>query len=111
MTVKKSIKFSDEQYSAIAINADKLNVNISEYIRYRLGVPLKRDYQQFLFHMSRIGNNINQLAKVMNVSRKIGKLDKQEFNIAITRLLAIQAELENLNFDFKAGEFNANTSK
>ncbi len=108
MSIKKSIKFSAEQYKLMEQDALEMGLNMSEYVRYRMGFPLKRDYQQFLFHMCRIGNNVNQLAKAMNVARKIAKIDNNKFNIAISRLLAIQAELENLHLDFKAGELNAN---
>lgn len=107
MTVKKSIRFNDEQYELIEAQAAAMNITVSEYIRHKLGAPLKRDYRQFLFHMARIGNNVNQLARAMNIARKIAKIDNHKFDIAITRLLAIEAELENLRIDFKKGELNA----
>lgn len=111
MTIKKSIKFTDDQYEILEKEALELDLSFSEYIRYKLGFPLKRDYREFLFHMARIGNNVNQLAKAMNVARKIAKIDNTAFKTALFRLLAIQAELENLRIDFKAGELNANKSR
>lgn len=109
--MRKTIRFKPEQYQELESKAREMDMTTSEYIRFRLGFPSKRDYRMLLFQISRIGNNINQLAKVMNTANKMAKLDNSQLTTAITRLLCIQAELENLRIDFKKGEFDVNTSK
>lgn len=112
MNIRKTIRFKPEQYEELESKALELNMTTSEYIRLRLGFPSKRDYRLLLFHISRIGNNINQLAKAMNIAQKIAKLEKSQLQTALTRLLCIQAELEQLRIDFKAGELsNVNQGK
>lgn len=109
--MRKTIRFKPEQFQEIELKAAEMEMTPSEYIRLRLGFPSKRDYRMLLFHISRIGNNINQLAKAMNIARKISKLDDTQLNTALTRLLCIQAELESLRIDFKSGELDAYKSK
>lgn len=101
-------RLSPEEHEQLIAESVEQDLSLSELVRYKMGFPLKRDYRQLLFHLSRIGNNANQLAKIMNVARKIKKIDNQQFKVAIFRLLAIQAELENLRIDFKKGELNDN---
>lgn len=108
MSKNKYVKFrvSEDELDNLFTNAAINNLSLSEYIRLRMNLPLKKDYRLLLFHISRIGNNINQLAKAMNIAQKIAKLEKSQLQTALTRLLCIQAELEQLRIDFKAGELN-----
>lgn len=108
MSKSKYVKFrvSEDELSMLSENATNLGLSLSEYIRVLMKLPTKRDYRRLLFNISRIGNNLNQLAKAMNIAHKISKLDKPQLQTALTRLLCIQAELENLRIDFKTGELN-----
>lgn len=102
----KYVKFrlAEPEYFALATSAKNAEMSLSEFVRYRLGYPSKRDYRMLLFHISRIGNNLNQLAKSMNILCLSGSIPVNDLNRAFSRLLAIQAELENLRLEFKAGE-------
>lgn len=106
MTKNKYIKFrvTEDEFTSL-MNEAKLNdMSLSDTVRYKLTLPIKRDRQQLIFHVARIGNNVNQLARAMNTALKIQKLTRAEMQTALTRLLCVQAELKNLRIDFWEGE-------
>lgn len=109
----KYVKFrvTEDELEELLNQAAISDLSLSEYVRVQMKLPSKRDYRLLLFHISRIGNNINQLAKAMNVAHKIAKLEQSQLQTALTRLLCIQAELEQLRIDFKNGDLDAYQGK
>lgn len=113
-TIKSKSKYakfrvSEEELAKLISDAAQSGLpSLSEYLRTKIDLPSKRDYRLLLFHISRIGNNINQLARTMNILHKKGKLDNSQLSTAFTRLLCIQSELENIRIDFKNNELEIN---
>lgn len=113
-TIKAKNKYakfrvSEEELAKLISDAAQSGLpSLSEYLRTKIDLPSKRDYRLLLFHISRIGNNINQLARTMNILHKKGKLDNSQLSNALTRLLCIQSELENIRIDFKNNELEIN---
>lgn len=82
----KQIKFrTDEEIEKIiAVQSDKLNLSVSEYIRqlikqdYKLNntdsiADFKADLKQAIKELNAIGNNLNQLARYTNKEKKMLK--------------------------------------
>ena len=80
----KQIKFrTDEEIEKIiAVQSDKLNLSVSEYIRqlikqdYKLNntdsiADFKADLKQAIKELNSIGNNLNQLARYTNKEKKM----------------------------------------
>lgn len=80
----KQIKFrADEEIEKIiAVQTDKLNLSVSEYIRklikedYMLNnleaiTDFKADLKQAIKELNSIGNNLNQLARYCNKEKKM----------------------------------------
>lgn len=70
--VQVNVRMSAEEYLKVSSNAETLGISVADYVR-KLGsgksVPTKKvnpmDRELFV-HLSRIGNNINQLTKIYN---------------------------------------------
>lgn len=70
--IQVNVRMSAEEYLKVSSNAETLGVSVADYVR-KLGsgkpLPKKKvnpmDRELFV-HLSRIGNNINQLTKIYN---------------------------------------------
>jgi len=76
-TKQVNIRLTDEEYEALRENAERGGLTVSEYVRKRaLGRPVKavpcRFDSEAVLHLSRIGSNLNQLARLSNIARKAG---------------------------------------
>ena len=83
-TKKKEFKINEELEKIIAVQTDKLNLTMSEYIRglikqdYILNnlesvTDFKADLKQAIKELNAIGNNLNQLARYTNKEKKMLK--------------------------------------
>jgi len=77
-----TIRFTTDEYNKLNKNANDLNLTLSHYIRYKvLGnrekISSKCD-KELLYHINRIGNNLNQIAKHCNINKSIDKLVLKE---------------------------------
>ena len=81
-TKKKEFKIDEEIEKIIAIQTNKLNISMSEYIRQLIkadyvvkntGVitDFKADLKQAIKELNSIGNNLNQLARYTNKEKKM----------------------------------------
>jgi len=69
--IRKTIRFSKSEYEKIEIEIKKTNSNFSNFAK---SVLLKKQIktkinQDYLIQLSRIGNNINQIAKYINTQK------------------------------------------
>lgn len=70
--IQVNVRMSAEEYLKVSSNAETLGISVADYVR-KLGsgksMPKKKvnpmDRELFV-HLSRIGNNINQLTKIYN---------------------------------------------
>ena len=83
-TKKKEFKIDEELEKIIAVQTDKLNLTMSEYIRQLIKADyvvkdtevitdFKADLKQAIKELKAIGNNLNQLARYTNTQKKMLK--------------------------------------
>lgn len=83
-TKKKEFKIDEELEKIIAVQTDKLNLSMSEYIRQLIKqdyiledteviADFKTDLKQAIKELKAIGNNLNQLARYTNTQKKMLK--------------------------------------
>lgn len=83
-TKKKEFKIDEEIEKIIAVQTDKLNLTMSEYIRQLIKqdyliedteviTDFKADLKQAIKELKAIGNNLNQLARYTNTQKKMLK--------------------------------------
>lgn len=81
-TKKKEFKIDEEIKKIIAVQTDKLNITMSEYIRQLIKADyvvkdteviadFKADLKQAIKELNAIGNNLNQLARYTNKEKKM----------------------------------------
>jgi predicted DNA-binding protein len=90
------VAMSEELYNSLQFNANSLNITLSKYCREILKngytVNTKNDYNLVVYHLNKIGNNINQIARYANANKS---LDIQIYNL----LLEVDNYLEVLTND------------
>jgi len=67
-TIRKTIRFSDEEFAEIEQKINEHNISFSEFarsaiLRKKIKTKLTTDY---IFQLQKIGNNLNQIAKNLN---------------------------------------------
>jgi predicted transcriptional regulator len=90
------VAMSEELYNSLQFNANSLNITLSKYCREILKngyiVKSNSDYGLVLYHLNKIGNNINQIARFANANKS---LDIEIYN----QLLEIENYLKELSND------------
>lgn len=103
-TKKKEFKIDEELEKIIAVQIDKLNLTMSEYIRglikqdYILNnlesvTDFKADLKQAIKELNSIGNNLNQLARYCNKEKKILETEHWELRDLVDKLILIFKKL------------------
>ena len=87
--IRKTIRFSNNEYLIIQEKLDLANIDFSTFAKNTLLetpiiLPIEKD---LLFEISRIGNNLNQIARAVNQNDKINVLSK---------LVEIEKEIKKL---------------
>lgn len=98
----KQVKFlaNEEIEKIIAVQIDKLNLSMSEYIRglikqdYKLNnidsiADFKADLKQAIKELNAIGNNLNQLARYCNKEKKILETEQWEVRRLVDKMILI----------------------
>ncbi|CAN0605889.1 unnamed protein product, partial [Ectocarpus sp. 12 AP-2014] len=71
-TIQVNIRMTDNDYSKVSNSAETIGLSVTEYIRRKITgkvLPKKKvsPFDRKLFvELSRVGNNLNQLARVTN---------------------------------------------
>ena len=87
--IRKTIRFTEDEYAKIQQELDKANISFSVFARSallhkKIKLPIERE---LLTELSRIGNNLNQIAKAVN---------SQERRAILTELVEIERQLKDL---------------
>ncbi|WP_257396239.1 mobilization protein (plasmid) [Campylobacter lari subsp. concheus] len=90
---KKTIRFTKSELQEIEQKAQELNVNFSQFIIYaslnkKIASKKNPMYRELITQLARVGNNLNQIAKICNRDKSINK------NIASNLIITI-SELES----------------
>ena len=70
--IRKTIRFTEDEYAKIQQELDKANISFSVFARVallhkKIKLPIERE---LLTELSRIGNNLNQIARSCNQGEK-----------------------------------------
>lgn len=91
---KVSFRLDEIQYQNLSTEADKFGIKISELIRQKISkskknICNKKDMKNLIYHISRIGNNLNQIAHYVNTKKSVDK-------IVLEKLVNIEKELNKV---------------
>jgi len=70
--IQVDVRMTVDDYSKVSVNAETIGLSIAEYIRRRIAeksLPKKKvspSDRKLFVELSRVGNNLNQIAKVAN---------------------------------------------
>jgi len=89
--IRKTIRFSDEEYSKIEELMSEHNLTFAEFargaiLRKKIKTNLSKD---MIFEVNKVGNNLNQIAKKVNQ-------DSDRKNLLL-KLIEIQNELKKIS--------------
>lgn len=90
--IRKTVRFSDEEYSRIEPKLKEHNLTFAEFARASiLNKKIKTKLtREMIFQTQKIGSNLNQIAKQLNQKKDIP--NSQILKV----LISIQAEIEKL---------------
>jgi len=88
-SIRKTIRFSEDEWSNISQKLEKHHLDFSTFsrsaiLKKKIILPIEKN---LLFEISRIGNNLNQIARAVNRKEKIQVL---------TQLVEIEKHLKSL---------------
>lgn len=88
-SIRKTIRFTEEEWSEISAQLEKAEIDFSTFCRNailkkKIKLPIEKS---LLSQISRIGNNLNQIARAVNREKKIQVL---------TQLVQIEKALKAL---------------
>lgn len=89
--IRKTIRFSDEEYSKIEELMSEHNLTFAEFargaiLRKKIKTNLSKD---MIFQINKVGNNLNQIAKKVNQN-----IDRKNI---LLKLIEIQNELKKIS--------------
>ena len=92
---KISIRIPDETYEELKKIANENGLTLSELIRSKLdnkkNICNKKLNREYLYHLNRIGNNINQIARYVNAKKVVDRL-------VVIQLTQVLDELKGLKW-------------
>ncbi|PSM51436.1 putative mobilization protein MobC [Campylobacter blaseri] len=91
-TCKISIRLNDDEMDSLMLKANLSGFSISSYIRYIIlhsKPPIHKFDKAMIIELSRIGNNINQIAKYINTNKSLD-------NVVLKSLISIESLLNKL---------------
>ena len=98
------IRLTDDEYNLLKQKAEQANKTMSEFIReYIVTGKVKSKCKQLpslILHLSKIGNNINQIAKNLNIAKKEGYLAEQDYDLLLDELMQINLNLKAILNDY-----------
>lgn len=75
-TERLYIRLTPEEKKKIVFNSQLMGISITEYISLcvrRRRIVICEDFPKFIYHLSKIGNNINQISAVANTNKYISQ--------------------------------------
>ncbi len=98
---KVTVKMTAQEHEFLLHNAKISNIKISTYIRTCISksevkTDNSKDYIKLVTAVNRVGNNINQIARVLNIAKNENKLSEQNFNLYFKFLYIAYKQLKNL---------------
>jgi len=98
------IRLSDTEYYLLREKSEQANKTMSDFLReYIITGKVKskcKDLPFLILHLSKIGNNINQIAKNLNIAKKEGYLAEQDYDLLLDELMQINNNLKAILNDY-----------
>ena len=96
-----NIRMNEDILNTLIVKANAVNMNRSEYIiKCILDSDIKadnsKDISTLLGSINKIGNNINQIARNLNIANNSNKLDDINYNNILDKLTIIEYQLKNI---------------
>lgn len=90
------IRFNPEQFSKLSNEAHEYRMSFSELVRYKLGFESKTNTRKIIFLLNKTSNNINQIAKGINIANLKNNLDNHTYTQSLARLAIVQTDFKNI---------------
>jgi hypothetical protein len=97
------IRLTQDLYDLLEEKAEVLGITKSDYIRNCIvnkRVSKKCKDLPSLIHLLKIGNNINQIAKNLNIAKNNNELSEQDYDLLLDELMQINNNLKALLNDY-----------
>lgn len=95
------VRLTNELYNTLELKSKAINMNKSEYIiKAIIDSDIKADNSKdicmLLGSVNKIGNNINQIARNLNIANNSNKLDDINYNNILDKLTIIEYQLKDI---------------
>ena len=101
---KLTIRLDEETYQKLKEKTEELGITQSEYLRQVIlkgrAVKKCKNLPSLILHLSLIGNNINQIAKNLNIANKQGNLSDQDYDLLLDELMQLNNNIKALLDDY-----------
>jgi len=99
------IRLTQEQYDLLKEKSERADKTMSDFVRDfivkgKVTKCRKENLSSLILHLSRIGNNINQIAKNLNIARLNNELGEQDYDLLLDELMQINLNLKALLDDY-----------
>jgi hypothetical protein len=101
-----TVRFSVEQFERLSNEAIESSMKLGELIRYRLGFESISNTRRIIFLLNKTSNNINQIAKGINIANLTGSVNDSIYNKILLRLAIVQNDFK-LFYDLIKSNKNA----
>ena len=91
-----TIRFTPEQFGQLSAEADGYGMALGELIRYRLGFESKTNTKRIIFLLNKTSNNINQIAKGINIANLTNRLDNFTCAQTLAKLAIVKDDFKNI---------------
>lgn len=89
-----TIRFSPEQFDRLSDEARESSMKLGELIRYRLGFESISNTRQIIFLLNKTSNNINQIAKGINIANLTNRVNDSIYTQTLFRLAVVQNDFK-----------------
>ena len=91
-----TIRFNPQQYDKLLAAANEYGMTLGELIRYKLRFESKLNTRRIIFLLNKTSNNINQIAKGINIANLSYKVDNCTYTQILARLSIIQNDFKDV---------------
>lgn len=96
------VRMTEELFTELVIKSKSLNMTNSEYLRNTIcNTELnyktnEKDFGYLIGAINKIGNNINQIARNLNIARNEQSLNQADYEDLMNQLIIINSEIKSL---------------
>ncbi len=89
-----SIRFNRAQFNSLTNEATQQGIKLGKLIRNKLGIENKSDIRRIIFLLNKTSNNINQIAKGINIANLSNRVNDNMYIQVLTKLSLIQNDFK-----------------